>query len=388
MRVVIIGGGVMGSSLAWWLAGDPGFEGEILVVERDPTYRRASSALSASSIRQQFSTAVNIAIGRFGVAFLRRAGELLAVDGEAPSLGFVERGYLLLASEAGAEALRTSHALQKELGVEVVLLEPRELGRRFPWLATEGIALASLGLSGEGWFDGWAMLQAFRRAAVARGVRYLTQEVVAGERRGGRAVAVRLASGERLTADFFVDAAGPWAAAVAAMFGLELPVEARRRCVYVFDSPAPPKAAPLVVDPSGTWFRPEGGGFICGRPPPPEEDRPDLPLVAEDDFFEARIWPPLARRVPAFERLRLRSGWAGYYAYNRFDQNALLGPHPEVDNLYVVAGFSGHGIQQAPAVGRGLAEHLLHGRYRTLDLSPLDVARLVEGRPLRERAVI
>ncbi len=388
MRVVIVGGGVMGSALAWWLGRDPAFAGEILVVERDPSYRRASSALSAGSIRQQFGTEVNVAIGRFGVEFLRRAEELLAVGGEAPALGFVERGYLLLATATGAAILRANHRVQKAGGADVGLLDPEELAARFPWLSSQDIALASLGLSGEGWFDGWALLQAFRRAAIAAGARYLTEEAVAAERRGGRAHAVRLASGERLAADVFVVAAGPWAAAVAAMFDLPLPVEARRRCVYVFETPERPSSAPLVVDPSGVWFRPEGRGFICGGPPPPEEDRPDLPLVADDRFFEETIWPALARRVPAFERLRLRSSWAGYYAWNGFDRNALLGPHPDIDNLYFMAGFSGHGIQQAPAVGRGIAEHILHGRYRSLDLSPLDIARLREGRPLREQAVI
>ncbi len=388
MRVVIVGGGVMGSALAWWLGRDPAFTGEILVVERDPSYRRASSALSASSIRQQFGTEVNIAIGRFGVEFLRRAEDLLAVGGEAPALGFVERGYLVLAAAPGAAVLRANHRIQRACGADVLLLEPAELVARFPWLSPEDVALASLGLGDEGWFDGWALLQGFRKAAIALGARYLTDEVVAGERRGDRAVAVRLASGERLAAEVFVVAAGPWAAAVAAMFDLALPVEARRRCVYVFETPEPPASAPLVVDLSGIWFRPEGRGFICGGPPPEEEDRPDLPLVAEDPFFEETIWPALARRVPAFERLRLRSSWAGYYAWNTFDQNALLGPHPEIDNLHFMVGFSGHGIQQAPAVGRGIAERILHGRYRSLDLSPLDIARLREGRPLREPAVI
>ncbi len=388
MRIVIIGGGVMGSALAWWLLRDLAFSGELVVVERDPSYRQASSALSASSIRQQFSIPVNIAISRFGFAFLRRVDGLLAVDGEAPALSLLERGYLILAGERGESVLRANHEVQRAHGVEVALLAPDELRARFPWLSVEGVALASLGLSGEGWFDGWALLQGFRRAAIALGARYLTEEVVAGERRGSRAMAVRLASGERIAGDIFVDAAGPWAGRIAAMFDLELPVEARRRCVYMFETPEPPAEAPLLVDPSGFWCRPEGRGFICGRPPSPEEDLPDLPLIAEDRFFEEEIWPHLAHRVPAFERLRLHSSWAGYYAWNRFDQNALLGPHPEVENLHFMAGFSGHGIQQAPAIGRGIAERILHGRYLGLDLSPLDVERLVAGRPLREQAVI
>lgn len=389
MRVVIVGGGVMGSSLAFWLAADPEFRGEVVVLERDPAYRDASSARSASSLRQQFSTPVNIAIGRFGAEFLRAIGRWLAINGEAPAVNLVEGGYLFLATPHQQAVLEANHRVQRAHGADVVLLTPAELAARFPWMKVEDLAAGSLGLSGEGWFDGWALLQGFRRKAVRLGARYLTAEVVAVERRGRRILAVRTGDQACVGGDVFVNAAGPWAGKLAALFGVQLPVEARRRSVFAFICPEPPRPCPLLIDTSGVWLRPEGIGFICGAPPPPERDLPDLPLDQVDhEWFEEFIWPALARRAAAFERLRLTHAWSGYYEMNTFDANGLVGPHPELDNLLCMNGFSGHGIQQAPAVGRGLAEWIVHGRYRTIDLSPLSPERLLRRQPLPERNVI
>ena len=386
--VVIIGGGAIGSAVAYWLTAAPGFSGEVVVVERDPTYRQASSALSASSIRQQFSTPVNIAIGRFGIEFLRDVGTRLAVAGERPEIGLVEPGYLFLATPPGMAVLRANHEIQRAHGADVELLTPAELQRRYPWLAVDDLAGASLGRTGEGWFDGYGLLRAFRAKALAQGARYLPREAVGLAVDGGAVRAVRLADGESLACDAVVNAAGPWAARVAAMADIDLPVRARARSVFVLASPAELPGCPLVIDPSGFWIRTEGRHFITGAPPRPGADRDDLPLEPDHALFEEVIWPALAARIPAFEQLRVTNAWAGYYEYNTIDQNGIVGPHPQIGNLYFANGFSGHGIQQAPAVGRGLAELILHGRYRTLDLTPLGFERFAAGRPLIERNVI
>jgi glycine/D-amino acid oxidase-like deaminating enzyme len=386
--VVIIGGGAIGSAVAYWLTAAPGFSGEVIVVERDPTYRQASSALSASSIRQQFSTPVNIAIGRFGIEFLRDVGNRLAVAGERPEIGLVEPGYLFLATPPGMAVLRANHEIQRAHGADVELLTPAELQRRYPWLAVDDLAGASLGRTGEGWFDGYGLLRAFRAKALAQGARYLPWEAVDLAVDGGAVRAVRLADGESLACDAVVNAAGPWAARVAAMADIDLPVRARARSVFVLASPAELPGCPLVIDPSGFWVRTEGRHFITGAPPPPGADADDLPLEPDHALFEEVIWPALAARIPAFEQLRVTNAWAGYYEYNTIDQNGIVGPHPQIGNLYFANGFSGHGIQQAPAVGRGLAELILHGRYRTLDLTPLGFERFAAGRPLIERNVI
>lgn len=389
--IAIIGGGVIGSAIAYFLTRlQPGCP--VVVIERDPTYARASSALSASSIRQQFSTDINIALSAFGITFLRQVGALLACGGDAPDIGLHEGGYLYLATDAGAATLRDNHARQTRHGADVALLNAAQLRARFPWLSVQGVALGSLGLSGEGWFDGYLLLQALRRKAHSQGVRYVADEAVGLNLVASGGVqhvhAVRLASGDTLPCRYAVNAAGPWAAAVAGWAGIALPVVGKRRTVFTLDSPAALPGCPLLIDPSGIWLRPEGSGYLCGFAPPPDGDADFAPLEPELHAFEDCVWPTLAARIPGFQALRLRSAWAGYYEMNTFDHNALLGLHPACDNLVFANGFSGHGLQQCPAVGRGLAEWMLTGRYQSLDLSPLAIQRWVDQQPLREHNVI
>jgi FAD-dependent oxidoreductase domain-containing protein 1 len=376
--VVIVGGGAIGEAVATFLLEDPAFDGAVAIIERDPTFRRASSALSAASIRQQFSTVENIRMSRFSFGWLR----------DSVDVGLHESGYLYLAPPDGVSALEANHATQHAEGVDAVLLTPAELAARFPWLSVEGVALASLGLSGEGWFDGYELVQRLRTRARDRGARLVTGEVVGIDVDGGRVVSVALGDGATIACGNLVNAAGPWAGAIGAMAGASLPVEARRRSVFVFESQAAVVDCPLVIDTSGAWFRPEGGAFIAGIAPPGEKDTADLPLDVDQREFEARLWPALANRVPAFDAVRVTNAWAGYYEVNTFDHNAIIGPHPEISNLFFVNGFSGHGIQHAPAAGRAIAELLVHGRYQTLDLSVFAFERIAAGSRVIERAII
>jgi glycine/D-amino acid oxidase-like deaminating enzyme len=376
--VLVVGGGAMGSSIAWHLARDSSFTGSVVVIERDPTYARASSALSASSIRQQFSTPLNIHLSRYGIGFLRQAPRLLGVD-----LGLKEPGYLFLASAAGEAVLRANHAVQKGEGCAVELLEPAALRLRFPWMSQEGVRLASHGVANEGWFDGPALMQAFRRKARELGVQYVADEVV---KLAPNAVTLR--SGGRLEARTIVLAAGPWSGEVAATAGIALPVEPRRRSVFVFDVREPPGPTPLVIDPTGIWFRPEGRFYIGGTTPAAGNDPPGAPLDVQHPEWDDMVWPTLAARVPAFEAAKVVNSWAGYYEYNTFDQNGIVGRHPEIDSLIFATGFSGHGIQQSPAVGRAVAELIVQGSYRRLDLSPFSYERISAGRPIRELNVV
>jgi glycine/D-amino acid oxidase-like deaminating enzyme len=376
--VLVVGGGAMGSSIAWHLSSDPSFTGSVVVIERDPTYARASSALSASSIRQQFSTPLNIHLSRYGIGFLRQASKLLGVD-----LGLKEPGYLFLASAAGEAVLRANHAIQKGEGCAVELLEPAALRARFPWMSEEGVRLASHGVANEGWFDGPALMQAFRRKARELGVQYVADEVVMLAPN-----AVTLRSGGRLEARTIVLAAGPWSGEVATTAGIALPVEPRRRSVFVFDVREPPGPTPLVIDPSGTWFRPEGRFHIGGTTPAAGNDPPGAALEVQHQEWDDMVWPTLAGRVPAFEAAKVVNSWAGYYEYNTFDQNGIVGRHPEHESLILATGFSGHGIQQSPAVGRAVAELIVHGSYRTLDLLPFSYERISARRPIRELNVV
>ena len=395
--VVIIGGGVIGAAVACYTANAPDFDGSILVVERDPTYKNSSTALSAASIRVQFSNPLNIQISQYGLDVIRNFPEFTTTKEPGPSLTFQEAGYLYLAgSKVQADVLKSNHAVQVASGADVVLWTARELSDAFPHLNVDDIELASFGRSGEGWFDNMGLLQGFRKKAMSLGVEFLRDEVVALKREGKEVVSAELASGNSVHAGIFVNAAGPRAAQVARMAEIPLPVEARKRTVFVFDCACSPEGSaqvnagklPLMIDSSGIWCRPEGRHFLAAAVPEPDA------AVEYDDFdpnydeFEERVWPALAHRSKSFESLRVVNQWAGHYAYNILDQNLIIGPHPDVDNLFFANGFSGHGLQQAPAVGRAVSELITGGGYRTLDLSPFGFERVLENRPIYERCII
>ena len=386
--VVIVGGGVMGCAIAYFLAADEAFSGSVLVVERDPSYTRCATTRSWGGVRQQFSTRENILMSTFGIGFVRQAAELLAVDGEGPDLGFRESGYLFLASPTGVEVLRDNHARQTALGAQGLWLEPDELVERFPWLSDDGVAAAVFGAANEGWIDPSALLHGFRRKALSLGVEFLSDEVVGIDVEQGRVASVRLASGDAVSCGHLVNAAGPQAGAVARLAGVDLPVNPRKRMTYVFDCREALNGMPLTIDPTGVAFRPESGQFITIVSPPEDRDEDCDDLEEDYGLFEEVIWPVIARRVPAFESIKLTGAWAGHYDYNSFDQNAVLGPHPEIGGLSFCNGFSGHGLQQSPAAGRALAELIVHGRYHSIDLSAFHYDRIRQNRPLREINVV
>jgi len=386
--VAIIGGGVIGSAIAYFLAGRTDFKGSIVVVEKDPTYETAATPRSAGGVRQQFSTPENIRMSMFGAAFIKEAGEHLTVDGEAVELPFVEWGYLFLATATGFETLRANHTTQTSLDAKVALLMPSELKARFPWLNVEDLAGGCFGLANEGWTDPYGLLQAFRRKARSLGVTYMTDEVTGLERVGNRVAGAALRNGGRLACGAVVNAAGYHAHEIAGMIGVGLPVRPRKRIVYVFDCRDKPSRAPLTIDPTGVWCRPEGANFIGGISPPEADDPDSTDFEIDYGLYEDVVWPTLAHRIPAFEAIKLVRAWVGHYDYNTLDQNAILGPHPEIGNFYFANGFSGHGLQQSPAVGRAIAELIAYGTYRSLDLRRFGYERVVNSVPISELNVV
>jgi FAD-dependent oxidoreductase domain-containing protein 1 len=375
--LVIIGGGVMGSAIAYFLACEHGVQATVL--ERDPSYRQASSALSASSIRQQFSTPINIALSQASFELMQPWRD---------ELNLVEAGYLYLATAPGASALEQLNAVQRRAGADVRLLDRAALRARWPWLAVDDIALGSWGARGEGWFDGPALHQRLKREAITLGARFVCAQAQRFDIEGSRVHAVLDAQGQRHAADHVLIAAGAWSAPLAAQLNATLPVSAKKRDVFVLDSPASLPNCPLIVDPSGVWMRPEGRCFLAGAPPR-GDDADDAPLDAIDlEQFDALLWPTLAARIPAFEALRVRSAWAGYYEMNTFDQNGLVGKLPGWDNAFTACGFSGHGLQHALAVGRGMASFIVRGDWGTIDLQALSPERVLRNEPLREINVI
>ncbi|XP_070221272.1 FAD-dependent oxidoreductase domain-containing protein 1 isoform X4 [Bos mutus] len=387
-----------------------------------PQYARASTVLSVGGIRQQFSLPQNVQLSLFSAEFLRNINEYLAVVDDPPlDLQFNPSGYLLLASEEGAAIMERNVKMQRQEGAKVCLMSPEQLQKKFPWINTEGVALASYGLENEGWFDPWCLLQGLRRKLQSMGVLFCQGEVT---RFISSSSHMETASGEQLTLKrihevhvkmdhsqefqpvecaIVVNAAGAWSGQIAelagvgngppgTMQGTKLPVEPRKsRYVYLWHCPqGPGLEAPLVADSSGAYFRREGlGNNYLGSCSPTEEEEPDPGNLEVDyDFFQEKVWPRLAQRVPAFETLKVRSAWAGYYDYNTFDQNGVVGPHPLVINMYFATGFSGHGLQQAPAVGRAVAEMVLEGHFQTINLSPFLFSRFYFGEKAQEHCIL
>jgi glycine/D-amino acid oxidase-like deaminating enzyme len=389
LDVVIVGGGVMGCATAYFLAKDPAFKGRVAVVERDPGYQFSTTARSAGGLRQQFSLAENIAMSFFGLSLVRSLQEEFGPEAD---VSFREQGYLLLATPEGREALAANVAVQQKAKADIHLLSQDELRRRFPWLNCDGIAVGSYGASGEGWLDPVSWMTLLRKGAIARGVHFLKGEVKAIEVTANRVGAVVLADGTKLAAAALVNAAGPYAGDVAAMAGIGLPVEPRKRYVYVLDCREATEAmlkGPLTVDPSGVWVRPEGRAFLTGLSPTnPEEEPPLGDFEVDHRWFEERIWETLAMRVPAFEAVKVVNSWACHYDTNTLDENAIIGAHGGIPNFYFINGFSGHGLQQAPAAGRALSELILHGSFRTIDLGRFAYTRIERNEPLFETNII
>ncbi|KAI9908441.1 hypothetical protein PsorP6_003613 [Peronosclerospora sorghi] len=409
--VVVAGGGVMGFSTAYHLAiAAPKLR--IAVVEKDPSYKHASSILSAGGIRHQFSETENIRMSLYGSEFLRTIGTNMKVDGhEAPDVQFVEGGYMFLASQRGANVLHKNYETQKSTGADVYLLDPVALKKRFPWITTEGVELVILGIKEQGWFDPWAFLNAMKRKSMSLGVNVLEGEVkhfnLDGQNRIEKVhIETRNSPKGRdkrfdsIGAGVVVNAAGCWSSKLLEACGIfDYPVKPRKRSVFAFHCDAEEiwsgdAATPLVVDSNGVYFRREGSGgrFICGWSPNPKDDY-DGRCTDELDFpnheqFEEQIWPTIANRVKQFEAIKLQSAWAGYYDYNTLDQNAIIGLHPDVPNMYLVNGFSGHGLQQSPAAGRAISELIIHGDFQTIDCSRFSFDRVRANEPFVEQGIV
>ena len=385
--IVIVGGGIVGSASAYYLR-KQGFTGSIALIERDTTYQTGCTARSCGGLRQQFSTPENIALSLFGLKLVRRLKEEFGPDAD---VGFREQGYLILATGSGLPILEENRVVQMANGADNVILKGDALAERFPWLVTEGLAGGCFGLTGEGWMDPYSMMALFRKAAVAEGVDLIVGEVASVTRDGNQITGVTLQSGETLSCGTLVNAAGAGAGKLAGMAGIGLPVGPRKRYVYVLDCPGATEAlhkAPLTIQPNGLYFRPEGRNFICGLSPEEHEEPADMDWEVDHAWFEERVWPVLAERVPLFEAVKVISAWTGHYDYNALDHNAVIGPHPEIANFLFANGYSGHGLQQGPASGNAIAELIVHGGYRTIDLTRLGYERIARGEPLFERNVI
>ena len=391
--VIIMGGAIMGSSTAWFLSQNPDFNGTVLVVEKDQKYEFCSTAHTTSCIRQQFSTKLNVEISQFSANFINNFQEYMGNDPRVPKLSINSFGYMYLAADDDfAQNLIDNQKVQLEAGAATELLTPKQIKSRYPFYNIEDIKLGSINLINEGYWDSITAFEWLKNKAYENGVEYVENEIVeiTRNRSGDRIISVKLASGETVTGESFVNATGPRAAAISKMAGIEIPVEPRKRYSWIFKAEKPlDQDLPLTIDPSGFHVRENGGGTYQAGGHGSSD-----PAVGFDDFemdfdlWENSVWPVLFNRIPQFESLKLISQWAGHYAMNTVDQNAILGPHNIIQNFFFLNGFSGHGTQQAPAMGRATSEILTYGSYKTIDMSTFHYERLLSGNKIIEKAII
>lgn len=388
--VVIIGGAMIGSSVAWFLTDNPDFTGSVLVVERDASYSACSTAHTNSCMRQQFTNKINVQISQFAADFVKNFRAYMHDDPDVPHVILQSYGYMYLADTPEmAETLQAAQKMQAANGAGTQHLSCDDIAAAYPFYALDDILAANHNLKDEGYFDGATLFDWWKRKARANGAEYIENEVTGITRTAGKVQSVTLASGDVVACGAVVNATGPRAARTARMAGLDLPVEPRKRFTFIFDAARPlDRDLPLTIDPSGVHMRTDGAYYLAGCPPDL-----DPPVAFEDfdmhhDLWEHKVWPAIAARIPQFEAIKLINSWAGHYAFNTLDQNAVLGPAPGLPNFFFANGFSGHGFQQSPAVGRGLAELLIYGAYKSLDLTPFGYDRILSKTPFKEAAVI
>ncbi|KAF9882893.1 hypothetical protein FE257_004907 [Aspergillus nanangensis] len=392
--VVIIGGATTGTSIAWHLSTNPDFHGSVLVVERDPTLQHSATKASNNCMRQQFATKINIKIAQYAADFVKQFGERFGSEPCVPNPPIRDFGYLYLSdSEPFTKILAKDQQLQTSLGAGTRVISPAEIKERYPFFYADDLHSGSLNTQDEGCFHALGMVEWMRKTAIENGVEYIRNEVVGMAVAHDQIQTLELLDGQTIhVVDKVVNAAGTRAAKVASLAGIDdLPVEARRRYTYIFSVDDPlPQDLPLTIDPSGVHFRSyTDRDYLVGCPPV----GPDVAVDVDDfsfieDAWKEKVLPIISRRIPGFSTARVTDSWVGHYEFNTFDQNAVVGAHSSIDNFLFCVGFSGHGSQQAPACGRGIAELVVYGEFRTLNLSALSYTRIVEGRPLTERAVI
>jgi FAD-dependent oxidoreductase domain-containing protein 1 len=380
-RIVIVGGGIMGSCAAYHLA-VAGAAADVVVVEPDPTYEFAATPRAVGGIRLQHAIPENVDMSLYGDAvysdFARHVtGGAVQYDPQFYRMGFL----FCVAGQRQVAGLRAIAAMLSARGVEVHLLDRAALCERYPSFRWDGIDAATL-TPDDGQIDPNAALMGFRRAAEGRGIRYLRDRVVGIDSGQGRVKAVRLESGAVLPVDTLVNAANCWAASIGDMVGMPLPVEPLRRQTFQFDTQSVIEPIPAIRYATGFSMRRLRQGFLTGYTAP--DETPGFHWELDHQAFEGHLWPALAEHSAAFEAVKMKGGWVGHYDTCRLDGNMILGRLPALPNVIVAAGFSGHGLQHAPAVGRAIKELILDGFYQSIDLSRFSYQRVLDGKPLED----
>jgi len=344
--VVVIGGGIIGASTAYFLSKEGR---KVKVIERDPTYKNASFPLSLGGFRRQFFQKENILLGKFAKEFIFNISETLKTKKNPnPTASMVTNGYLLM---FGTKNIKGS-----------------ELTKYFPYVNPEGIETATFTDNNtEGWIDPFMFHSALKSKAIELGAEFVKGEVK---------------SLNEINAKIIVSAAGCWTKELLN----DIPVVPQKHTVFRVKCPKHIPDMPLTGDlTTGVYWRPEGKEYLAGSPLS-VFDANDLEPAWND--FEELVWPALAKRIPAFEELKLTGGWAGYYDCNKLDNNAVVGKHPKYENVYLASGFTGRGLMQAPGIGRALTELITSGSYQTIDVSAFSVERVLKSEVRHEPYVL
>ncbi|HET6598711.1 MAG TPA: FAD-binding oxidoreductase [Burkholderiaceae bacterium] len=382
--VVVIGGGIIGSAAACFLLREAPHL-SVCVVEPDPTYEFASALRASGGCRVQFTCPENIEMSKYSIDFIRNFEGTMATRTQPAPVDWVEGGYLFIVPPRATASLERNARIQADHGCAVDFLSPGELKARFPSMNVEDLG-AGVHTPHDGWCDPNGLLWGFRRKAVELGATYIQDRFASAEIESTQVGAIVLESGRRLAADAFINATGAWAGVVARKFGMHLPIAPMRRFEHYFTAGSPIERLPYVKDTARLAFRSEGQGFSGGLVN--GDETRGFKFDVDHDHFEKVVWPAVAHRFPAFEAARCHRTWSGLYEVNELDGNPVIGAWKRLPNLYTVAGFSGHGMMHAPAAGRGVAELVVHGQYRSLDLSRLGYERIERGEPYAESGIL
>jgi sarcosine oxidase subunit beta len=378
--VVVIGAGAIGLAVALQLtrAGVP----DVLVVDRNPSPGMGSTSRANGGVRAQFTTAINIAFSRYTIEKLRELHDLTSGQ-----VGFRPIGYLFLTgTDEGATALRRAHDLQRSLGVDTAWLSPREVTKLAPYVQVDGLRAATF-CAGDGLIDPHGVASALWSEARRLGAVLLPDTDVLEVTSSSTGALVRTTGGAILT-EYAVNAAGPFAAPLAGLAGIELPITTRRRNLVCTEAiTGIPEVIPMCVDSdTGILTRREGVGFLIGYSDP--EDPPSVDTNFDPSFLEA-IATRIGNRFPFLEDAPIndRKCWAGLYPETP-DHHAIIDIPANAPRFVQCVGFGGHGIMHSLAAGQAVTELITQGRCTTFDLSPLRLQRFDEPGGVAETAVL
>jgi len=364
--VVIIGGGIIGASTAYFLSKEGR---KVKVIERDPTYKEASFPLSLGGFRRQFYQKENILLGKFAREFIFQIPELLKTkQNPNPTASMVPNGYLLMFGPEHAEEQYRALENHKACDAGTKNIKGEDLSKIFPYINSEGIETATYtDDQSEGWIDPFLFHSALKSKAVELGAEFVKGEIK---------------DLSEINAKVIISAAGCWTKKILN----DIPVVPQKHTVFRVKCPKHFPNMPLSADlTTGVYWRPEGKEYLAGSP---KSTFDSSNLEPAWDDFEELVWPALAKRIPAFEELKLTGAWAGFYDHNKLDSNAIVGKHPKYENVYMASGFTGRGLQQAPGIGRALTELITTGSYQTIDVSVFAVERIFEEKARPEPYVL